>query len=82
MAEKSEMATAQAYEAEAAAMRAKTERLRALRLAREAEQAAARPAAPAARGTTRGAAKKKGAANPAGTLADWIKAREEGGHNN
>ena len=65
------------YEATAAAMRAKTERLRALRLARDAEQAATRPAAPAARG-----AKKKAARKPAGTLADWIKAREDGGHNN
>jgi len=34
------------YEAEAAAVRAKTARLRALRLARDAEQAAAAPPAP------------------------------------
>jgi hypothetical protein len=67
------------YEAEALAMRAKTERLRALRLAREAEQGASRPAKTVAK---RGAGKKKEAAKPAGTLADWIKAREEGGHHN
>jgi hypothetical protein len=82
MAEKSGKATPQAYEAEAEAMRAKTERLRALRLAREAQEAATRPAPPPTR-SPRGAAKKKsGAKQPAGTLADWIKAREEGGHHN
>ena len=79
MAEKSK-ATAQAYEAEAEAMRAKTARLRALRLARDAEQAAAGGPAPAAK---RSAGRKKSAAKqPAGTLADWIKTREDGGHNN
>jgi hypothetical protein len=46
------------YEAEAIAMRAKTARLRALRLARDAEQAAAP------------AAKKKAARKPKATLAD------------
>jgi len=81
MAEKSGK-VAQAYEAEADAMRAKMMRLRALRLAREAEEAASRPAAPATTGRTKGATKKKAAAKPAGTLADWIKAREEGGHHN
>jgi hypothetical protein len=82
MAEKSGKGTPQAYEAEAEAMRAKTERLRALRLAREAQEAATRPPPPPAR-SPRGAAKKKSAAKqPAGTLADWIKAREEGGHHN
>jgi hypothetical protein len=66
------------YEAEAVAMRAKTARLRALRLARDAEVAASQPAAPAAKG----AAKKKAARKPTGTLSDWIKAREDGGHHN
>jgi len=80
MAEKSK-GTPQAYEAEAEATRAKTERLRALRLAREAQEAATRPA-PAAPRSPKGAARKKSAAKPAGTLADWIKAREEGGHHN
>lgn len=81
MAEKSGK-TAQAYEAEAEAIRAKTEKLRALRLAREAEEAASRPAAPAAKKTQKGAAKKKAAAKSTGNLADWMKAREDGGHNN
>ncbi len=70
------------YEAEAKAMRAKTERLRALRLARDAEQAAARPAAPAPKKKAATVRTKKAARKPAGSLADWIKAREEGGHNN
>ena len=74
--------TAQAYEAEAETVRAKTARLRELRLAREAEEAASRPAAPAARSTGKGGTKKKPAAKAAGTLADWMKAREDGGHNN
>jgi len=73
---------AQAYEAEAAATRAKTEKLRALRLAREAELAASRPPpAPAAR-KTKGAAKRKAEPKSTGNLADWMKAREDGGHNN
>src|SRR5262249_6610097 len=72
---------AQAYEAEAAATRAKTEKLRALRLAREAELAVSRPA-PAPK-KAKGAAKEKAAPKAAaGNLADWMKAREEGGHNN
>jgi len=65
------------YEAEAAATRIKTERLRALRLARDAELAASgTPAAPVK--------KTKGSkAKPAkGTLSDWIKDREASGHNN
>jgi hypothetical protein len=66
------------YEAEAAAMRAKTARLRALRLERDAELAASRPPAPARKSP----AKKKAASKPVGTLADWIKSREDGGHNN
>ena len=68
------------YEAEAVAMRAKTARLRALRLARDAELAASRPAAAAP--ARKGAAKKKAGSKPVGTLADWIKSREDGGHNN
>ncbi len=69
------------YEAEAEAMRAKTARLRALRLARDAELAAAGKPVPGAKKTR--AARKPAAAKAAkGNLADWIKAREEGGHNN
>ena len=82
MVETSGQGPPQAYEAEAAATRAKTERLRALRLAREAEEAAARPPAPPARRPAKGAAKKKSGAKSPGTLADWIKSREEGGHHN
>lgn len=73
---------AQAYEAEAEAVRVKTAKLRAARLAREAAEAASRPAAPAPKKTPKGAAKQKPGAKPAGTLADWMKVREEGGHNN
>jgi hypothetical protein len=50
------------YEAEAVALRAKTERLRALRLARD---AAAPPPAPAA-------PKRKAKKKNAGTLSDWL----------
>jgi hypothetical protein len=67
------------YEAEAAAMRAKTEKLKALRLAREAELAASAPPPPVKRAKAAGGKAKK---QPAGTLADWIKAREDSGHNN
>jgi hypothetical protein len=69
------------YEAEAVALRAKTARLRALRLARDAELAAAGKTPPGAK-KTRAARKPKDAKAEKGTLADWIKAREEGGHNN
>jgi hypothetical protein len=64
------------YEAEAAALRAKTERLKALRLAREATEQPApakRAAAPKAK-----ASKKKG---PSGSLSDWLKDQEKGGRN-
>ncbi len=67
-----------AYEAEAAAVRAKTARLRELRLAKEANEAAT-PAASA-----KPAAKKKGAKTPAkaaGTLADWMKNQRASGRN-
>ena len=61
-------------------------KLRALRLARDAELAASRPAAPPTGRATKGGGKKKAAAQPAaepaGTLADWMKDREESGHNN
>jgi hypothetical protein len=54
------------YEADAVAMRAKTERLRALRLARDVElAAAAKAAAPAAK-------KTKAARKPKGTLAESV----------
>jgi hypothetical protein len=68
------------YEAQAAALRAKTERLRAMRLAREAAQPPAPPKrAPAksAGGTrTTGAKKRKGSAP---SLSQWLADQEKGG---
>lgn len=61
------------YEAEAAAMRAKTARLRALRLARDAELAAA---APAAAPKKKPAAKKKAATS---TLSEWLESETNAG---
>lgn len=63
------------YEAEGAATRAKTAKLRALRLARDAAEQAAAPAASPAK-------KKKAAKQDKGTLSDWLKNREGSGHNN
>jgi hypothetical protein len=64
------------YEAEGVAMRAKTEKLRALRLAREsAERAAAPPPSVAPVKKT----KKKAAKVP---LSDWMKTQEDSGRNN
>ena len=69
------------YEAEGAAMRAKTARLRALRLARDAEQAAAAP--PPAPAKKKKAAKgTKSAKADKGSLSDWLKDREGSGHKN
>jgi hypothetical protein len=57
------------YEAAAIATRAKTERLRAIRLARE----AATPAAPAKKGKAAASKKgKTGGAQASGNLADWL----------
>ena len=75
------------HEADAAAVRAKTVRLRALRLARDADLAAAAPPAPAKKKTAaRPAAKETTAAKdtPAakGTLSAWLADREGSGHNN
>ena len=69
------------YEAEAAAIRAKTERLRAQRLAREAAEGAAAPAKPAAKA---GAAKKKSgkaAKGESSTLSQWLQDQQKGGRN-
>ena len=54
------------YEANAVAVRAKTEKLRALRLAREAAELAAAPA------PTKKATKTKKKKEPAGKLSDWL----------
>jgi hypothetical protein len=66
------------YEASAAATRAKTEKLRALRLAREAAEAAAPkpPAKPKAKAKSK--SKKKA---PDGKLADWLDDQAESGRN-
>jgi hypothetical protein len=68
------------YEAQAAAVRAKTERLRALRLARE----AAEPPAPATRAVSRSAAaprttKGKKGKQSAASLSQWLAEQEKGG---
>ncbi len=65
------------YETAAAAVRAKTVRLKALRLARDAAEAKAPSEAASAK-------KKpvKPAKRPAGALSDWLKDREGSGHNN
>jgi hypothetical protein len=77
------------YESDAAAVRAKTERLRALRLARDAAEGAAAPTAvPAKKAAARKAAgagpKKggKGGKTAAGSLSGWLKDREGAGHKN
>jgi hypothetical protein len=65
------------YEAGAAAIAAKTARLRELRLARDAAELAAAP--PAAVAVKKVGRKKK----PSGaSLSDWLKGRQDGGHNN
>jgi hypothetical protein len=67
------------YEAKASATREKTERLRALRLAKEAADAKAAPAvAPKAKG--KGKAAKK-PARVAGKLVDWLEDQQESGRN-
>jgi hypothetical protein len=60
------------YEAEAAAVRAKTERLRAARLARDAETAS--QPAPAPKPT-----KAKKTKTTAKTLSDWLNTQEKAG---
>jgi hypothetical protein len=64
------------YEANASATRAKTEKLRALRLAKEAADLAAKPAAK----TKASGAKKKKAA-PDGKLSDWLESQTDSGRN-
>lgn len=65
------------YEAEAVAMRTKTARLRALRLARDAELAAAAPAAaPKKKSEKKPGAKKKAATS---TLSEWLENETKSG---
>ena len=66
------------YEAEAAAIRIKTAKLRELRLARDATTPPEAAAAPAA--VKKGGKKK--AKSPSGSLSAWLKGREDSGHNN
>jgi hypothetical protein len=68
------------YEASAAATRAKTEKLRALRLAREAAEAAA-PKPPAKAKAKAGAKSKTKKKVPDGKLADWLDDQAESGRN-
>ena len=66
------------YEASAAATRAKTEKLKALRLAKEAAEAAA-PKPPAkTKAKAKPSAKKKKAA-PEGKLSDWLEDQSNSG---
>jgi len=61
------------YETDAAAVRLKTEKLKALRLARDAAMPAAAPVA------------KKGRRKPkaaSGSLSDWLQDRADSGHKN
>jgi hypothetical protein len=68
------------YEASAAATRVKTEKLRALRLAKEAaELAAPKPPAKTKAKTAGKTAKKKKA--PEGKLADWLDDQADSGRN-
>jgi hypothetical protein len=69
------------YEANAAAMRDKTAKLRALRLEREAAEAKVGAVAPAAKGAKGKAKGTKKAARVAGTLSDWLDDQRDGGRN-
>ena len=67
------------YEANVAAVRIKTEKLRALRLAREAAEEAAPPPAATKAKASKPAKKKKKAA--AGKLSDWLEDQTDSGRN-
>ena len=69
------------YEASAAATRAKTEKLRALRLAKEAAEAAAPkpPAKTKAKAGAKATKSKKKAAD--GKLSDWLEGQADSGRN-
>ena len=66
------------YEAEAAAVRVKTERLRAARLARDAEAASQPPPAPKPTKTTKPTKAKK-TKTTAKSLSDWLNTQEKAG---
>jgi len=71
------------YEASAAATRAKTEKLKALRLAKEAAEAAAPkpPAKAKAKAKPGVKSTKKKKAAPEGKLSDWLDDQAESGRN-
>jgi hypothetical protein len=69
------------YEADALAARKKTERLKALRLARDAEEAAARPPAPEKKKRAR-KAKPAEAVEGGANLTNWWKDQRDDGRNN
>jgi hypothetical protein len=66
------------YEASAAATRAKTEKLRALRLAKEASEAAAPKPAAKTKAKAKSTKKKKAAD---GKLSDWLEDQADSGRN-
>lgn len=72
------------YEANAEAVRVKTEKLRALRLARDAAMAPAATAAKAAKAKSSGAKSSKSTKakkDDSGKLSDWIKSQQDSGRN-
>jgi hypothetical protein len=69
------------YESERLAVLAKTERLRALRLARDAAEAAApKVVAPVKKKAGKTTKAAKAAKSSTATLSDWLKDQEGGGH--
>ena len=73
------------YEANAEAVRAKTEKLRALRLARDAAMPPAAPKAKSSSAKSPGAKSSGGKSakskkDDSGKLSDWIKKQQDGGH--
>jgi hypothetical protein len=70
------------YEASAAATRVKTEKLRALRLAKEAADLAAPKPAPKAKAKSKAkSTTKKKKAAPDGKLSDWLEGQADSGRN-
>ena len=73
------------YEANAEAVRAKTEKLRALRLARDAARPPAAPKAKSAgtksSGTKSSGGKSRAKKEDPGKLSDWIKSQQDSGRN-
>ena len=70
------------YEAQATALRAKTERLKALRLAQEVAEGRASPDKVASPKTFTKAPRRSKSKRTSGTLSDWLKDRQGSGRNN